>query len=270
MTVEDTWRFIPIAGACVRPRPALCLLASPLRGMRMPMQLCLPRPALPPAVFLGLLILLAAACALLGWRLTWPRTTAACTALLWLDVALLMLLGAGGFPVPCGLPHGRPTCGPAGFAGWGGDGRHPTADAPPPMCALLQASCAAPTWEPLILASMRRPWLLRSPTEQWKTPGSGSRRASLAAWRDMAGGGVQAASTTACCDVRCCAACRSWQLSSTTWAFATSPTRGWWMSFLACPPICSMPWQRQVALLLAPRLLPPPTAAAAAAAAAQA
>lgn len=46
------------------------------------------------AVLFGVLILLAVACCLLYWKLTWRRTAAWCTALLWLDVALLMLLGA--------------------------------------------------------------------------------------------------------------------------------------------------------------------------------
>lgn len=43
----------------------------------------------------GVLIVLAVACCPLYWKLTWRRTAAWCTALLWLDVALLMLLGAG-------------------------------------------------------------------------------------------------------------------------------------------------------------------------------
>lgn len=43
----------------------------------------------------GVLIVVAVACCLLYWKLTWRRTAAWCTALLWLDVALLMLLGAG-------------------------------------------------------------------------------------------------------------------------------------------------------------------------------
>lgn len=48
-----------------------------------------------PAVLMGALILLAAACGLAFWRLRWRRTAATATALLWLDVALLLLLGAG-------------------------------------------------------------------------------------------------------------------------------------------------------------------------------
>lgn len=43
----------------------------------------------------GVLIVLAVACCLLYWKLTWRRTAAWYTALLWLNVALLMLLGAG-------------------------------------------------------------------------------------------------------------------------------------------------------------------------------
>lgn len=45
---------------------------------------------------MGALILLAAACGILFWRrLLWRRSAAIATALLWLDVALLLLLGAG-------------------------------------------------------------------------------------------------------------------------------------------------------------------------------
>lgn len=115
----------------------LCLLASPAAWPGHVPYLCLPW-ALPPAVFLGLLILLAAACALLCWRLTWPRTAAACTALLWLDVALLMLLGAGGHLF---MPRVAGCMWPHGFAfglevrGMEGQGIHPTAGVPPWLCA---------------------------------------------------------------------------------------------------------------------------------------
>lgn len=54
-----------------------------------------PLPIQPFPVLFGVLIVLAVACGLLYWKLAWRRTAAWCTALLWLDVALLMLLGAG-------------------------------------------------------------------------------------------------------------------------------------------------------------------------------
>ncbi|KAL4420686.1 hypothetical protein ABPG75_010342 [Micractinium tetrahymenae] len=59
MSIQDTWRFIPI-----------------------------------PVLF-GLAILIAAACCLLCWRVRRPGAAKLFTMLLWLDAALLMLLGAG-------------------------------------------------------------------------------------------------------------------------------------------------------------------------------
>lgn len=73
LKVEQTWRFIPIA------------------------------------VLFGVSILLAGILALAVWRMSWPKTTSFVVMLLWLDVALLMLLGAGGItPLPApALPAGK-------------------------------------------------------------------------------------------------------------------------------------------------------------------
>ena len=44
----------------------------------------------------GTTLAIALLCSIVYWRLAWYRTATAITALLWLDIALLMLLGAGG------------------------------------------------------------------------------------------------------------------------------------------------------------------------------
>lgn len=59
LAVEDKWRFIPIA------------------------------------VIFGLTILLSALVGIMVWRMRFPKTTSLVLLLLWVDVALLMLLGAG-------------------------------------------------------------------------------------------------------------------------------------------------------------------------------
>lgn len=59
MSVEEKWRFIPLA------------------------------------VIFGLTILLSAILAIAVWRMSWPKATAFTVMLLWLAVALLLLLGAG-------------------------------------------------------------------------------------------------------------------------------------------------------------------------------
>lgn len=116
MAVEDTWRFIPIAGmfavravvvafvqgvgagvdggAVVPPcRHSPCLPA--LVSIRLPPALSacfLPR----HAVVFGLTILVVALALPAVYLLRWPRTATLLVALLWLCIALLMLLGTGG------------------------------------------------------------------------------------------------------------------------------------------------------------------------------
>lgn len=66
--------------------PCAADMSASLPGM------CVP-PA--PAVLFGLAILIGAACCLLCWRVPRPGAAKLLTTLLWLDTALLMLLGAG-------------------------------------------------------------------------------------------------------------------------------------------------------------------------------
>ena len=115
MAIEETWRFIPIAGwlpAWRRLRRRLQPGAAGQRlvccGPRHDAELCsaapanLPSPPPPPVVF-GTTLPIGLLCALLFWRLGHYRWATLVAALLWLDVALLMLLGVG----EPGLTHGR-------------------------------------------------------------------------------------------------------------------------------------------------------------------
>lgn len=84
---------------------------------------------IPIAVLFGLTILLSAILAIAVWKMTWPKATAFTVMLLWLDVALLLLLGAGemvvlhqpskhaGFICSIHSPFCRPS-------GWGQDCVH--------------------------------------------------------------------------------------------------------------------------------------------------
>ena len=151
-------------------------------------------------------------------------TAAVCTPLLWLDVALLMLLGAGGL-LPSHCCSGSNRVRPA-RAVWAGSPRarqgmarhgaawHAAAPGVPPGGPLArslnpatkpccpQASCGAPTWAPPIPASMLKRWWWRLPTERWRTPGSGSRRGRPAWWNagnQLLGASLHAAAVAACC-----------------------------------------------------------------------
>jgi len=125
MALQNTWRFIPFAGAALYALPGQSWHAAvgkpPLQqqqqqqGASLP-AMPLPHPAQPskalhtcactrhgtlpyapppPAVLFGVLIVLTPLTALAIWFMTWPKTAAFLTALLWLVIALLMLVGTG-------------------------------------------------------------------------------------------------------------------------------------------------------------------------------